>query len=175
MYKKEYTNVQVCKCANVQVWKCASVHVCIRANVQVCKCASMQECQPMQSLNVSWLFSLSTRLMAIGLVQFFTPFPIFLIITPSMFFFFFFSSVLYPYLLSTPFPAFSPILMSTTLMTHFISKEYHRISCEFFAQKMFRMISSGKIGLNFFSIFHDFFFIYMILLLFSAGNFHTIC
>ena len=35
----------------------------------------MQECQPMQSLNVSRFFSMSTRLMAIGLVYFIsTPF-----------------------------------------------------------------------------------------------------
>ena len=44
------------------------VQVCKCANVQVCKCASMQECQLMQSLNVSQFFSVSTRLMAIGLV-----------------------------------------------------------------------------------------------------------
>ena len=63
----------MCKCANVQVCKCESVQMCKCeeckcANVQVCKCASMQECQPMQSLNVSRFFSVSTRLMAIGLV-----------------------------------------------------------------------------------------------------------
>ena len=37
----------------------------------------MQECQSMQSLNVSQFFSVSTRLMAIGLVFFDTPYVIY--------------------------------------------------------------------------------------------------
>ena len=70
----------MCKCvsvksASVQVCECAYMHRCKCANVQVCKCASMQESQPMQSLNVSRFFSVSTRLMAIGLVFLLRPFP----------------------------------------------------------------------------------------------------
>ena len=66
-------NVQVCKCASVQMCKCeeckcTNVQMCIYANVHVCKYASMQDCLPMQSLNVCRFFSVSTRLMAIGLV-----------------------------------------------------------------------------------------------------------
>merc|ERR1712023_374598 len=73
----KYGNVQVCQGVNVQMckceeYKCANVQVCKRENVQICICASVQMCkyasQPMQSLNVSRFFSVSTRLMAIGLV-----------------------------------------------------------------------------------------------------------
>ena len=97
MQKCKYVNVQVCKCASVLMYKCANVQVCKCAsvqiskcaneqcesvqkykcaNVQVCKFASMQMykyanllvCRPVQSLNVCLFFSVSTRLMAIGLV-----------------------------------------------------------------------------------------------------------
>ena len=51
----------MCKYANVQDCKCA--------RVQLCKCANFQVCQPVQSLNVCQFFSVSTRLMAIGLVK----------------------------------------------------------------------------------------------------------
>ena len=60
--------MQVCKCASMQMCKDANVQGCQCARMQMCICASMQECQPMQSLNVSQFFSVSTRLVAIGLV-----------------------------------------------------------------------------------------------------------
>ena len=64
----KYASVPVCKCASVQMCKCANMQVCKCASVQICKYANLQVCQPVQSLNVCQLFSVSTRLMAIGLV-----------------------------------------------------------------------------------------------------------
>ena len=52
--------MQICKCVNGQVCKCASM--------QMCKYANLQVRRPVQSQNVCLFFSVSTRLMAIGLV-----------------------------------------------------------------------------------------------------------
>ena len=61
-------NVQQCQCAIVPMCKCASMQICKFENVHVCKCTDLQVCQPVKSLNVCQFFSVSTRLMAIGLV-----------------------------------------------------------------------------------------------------------
>ena len=44
------------------------MQMCKFANVHVCKCTNLQVCQAVPSLNVCQFFSVSTRLMAIGLV-----------------------------------------------------------------------------------------------------------
>ena len=72
----KFATMQMCKCVNMQLCKYATMQLCKGVNVQVCKCASMQmckwanlqECRPLESLNVCQFISVSTRLMAIGLV-----------------------------------------------------------------------------------------------------------
>ena len=88
----KYANVQVYKCASMPMCKYANVHwkspsmpMCKNANVQECQCvkckssvrvckcscnyANLQVRRPVKSLNVCLFFSVSTRLMAIGLVS----------------------------------------------------------------------------------------------------------